>query len=71
MFLIGVKNSNLVRLWNLHQLLKFRLSKKDTNFETISHMIGRLVSKRQIKWNIISNFVAFLEKLNFNNPQLE
>ena len=29
-------------------------------------MDWRLLSKFQIKWKIISNFVAFLENLNFN-----
>ena len=38
---------------------KFRFSKKATKFETISHMIWRLPSE------IVSNFVAFLENLNF------
>ena len=28
-------------------------------------MIWYLLSKRQIKWDIVSNFVAFLENLNF------
>ena len=35
-------------------------------FETISHEIWILLSKRQIMWEIFSNFVAFLENLNFN-----
>ena len=26
-----------------------------------------LLSRRQIMWEIVSNFVAFLENLNFNN----
>ena len=38
-------------------LLKFRFSKKATKFETISHMIWRLLSKCQIKWEIVSNFL--------------
>ena len=37
-------------------LVKFRFSKKATKFETISHLIWRLLSKCQIKWEIISNF---------------
>ena len=47
--------------------LKFRFSKRATKFETISHMIWHLSSKCQIKWEIGSNCVTFLEKLNFNN----
>ena len=46
--------------------VKFRFSKKATKFETISHLIWRLVSKLQIKWGIVLNFVAFLENLNFH-----
>ena len=45
--------------------LKFRFSKKATKFETISHLIWHLLSERQIMWEIVSNFVAFLENLNF------
>ena len=37
-------------------LLKLKFSKKTTKFETISHLIWRLISKCQIKWKIISNF---------------
>ena len=32
-------------------IVKFRFSKKATKFETISHMIWRLLSKYQIKWD--------------------
>ena len=39
--------------------------KRQQKFETISHLIWHLLSKRQIKWEIVSNFVAFLENLNF------
>ena len=28
-------------------------------------MIWYLLSKRQIKWDIVSNFVSFLENLNY------
>ena len=41
---------------NEWQFIKFRFSKKATKFETISHMIWRLLKKFQIKWEIISNF---------------
>ena len=34
-------------------------------FETISHEIRILLSKPQIMCEIVSNFVAFLENLNF------
>ena len=37
-------------------LLKFRFSKEATKFETISHVIWRLLSKFQIKWEVVSNF---------------
>ena len=40
--------------------VKFRFSKKATKFETISHMIWCLLSKCQIKWDIVSNFWDFL-----------
>ena len=46
--------------------LKFGHSEKATKFETISHLIWHSLSKRQIKWGIVSNFVAFLENLNCN-----
>ena len=41
-------------IWKFY--VKFRFSKKATKFETISHMIWRLHSKCQIKWEIVSNF---------------
>ena len=47
------------------QVLKFSFSKKATKFETIFHLIWHFLSKLQIKWKIVSNFVFFLEKLNF------
>ena len=47
-------------------VLKFRFSKKATKFETISHMIWRLLSKCQIKWEIVSSFLAFSEYPNFD-----
>ena len=37
-------------------LLKFRFSKKATNFETISHLIWCLLSKWQINCDIVSHF---------------
>ena len=37
-------------------LIMSRFSKKATNFETISHLIWRLLRKCQIKWVIVSNF---------------
>ena len=45
--------------------IKFGHFEKDTKFETIFHLIGHLLSKYQINWKIVSNFMAFLEKLNF------
>ena len=51
--------------------VKFGHSEKATKNETISHLIWHLISKRQIIWEIVSNFVAFLENLNFNGPSRE
>ena len=45
--------------------LKFGHSEKATKIETISNMIWLLLSKRQIMWEIVSNFVAFLKNLTF------
>ena len=42
--------------------LKFRFSKKATKFETISHMIWRLLNKCQIKWEIVSNFCGLFRR---------
>ena len=39
--------------------------KRLQKFETISHLIWNLLSKRQINGEIISKFVAFSENLNF------
>ena len=49
---------------NLFKVLD--ILKRPQKFETISHLIWHLLSKRQIMWEIVSNFVAFLENLNFN-----
>ena len=43
------------------------IMKRPQKFETISHLIWHLLSKCQIKREIVSKFVAFLENLNFNN----
>ena len=49
-------------IWTLSKpLVKFGHSEKATK---ISHLIWHLLSKRQIKWEIVSNFVAFLKNLN-------
>ena len=45
---------------------KNQILKRPQKFETISHLIWQLLNKRQIMWEIVSNFVAFLENLNFN-----
>ena len=45
--------------------------KRPQKFETISHLIWHLLSKRQIKWEIVSKFVAFLENLNFNEIRVQ
>ena len=42
--------------WTNLPSMAFRFSKKATNFETISHLIWRLLSESQIKWEIVSNF---------------
>ena len=47
-------------------LLKFGHSEKATKIWKISLLIWHLLSKRRIMWEIVSNFVAFLENLNFN-----
>ena len=39
--------------------LKFGFSKKATIFETVFHLIWRLLRKCQIKWEIVSNFLGF------------
>ena len=39
--------------------------KRPQIFETISKLIWHLLNKRQIMWDIVSNFVAFLKNLNF------
>ena len=41
--------------------------KRPQKFGTISHLIWNSLGKRQIIWEIVSNFVAFLENLNFND----
>ena len=49
--------------------INFGIMKRPQKFETISHLIWHLLSKRQIRWKIISKFVAFLENLNFNDNE--
>ena len=44
--------------------------KRPQKFKTISHLTCRLLSKCQIKWEIVLKFVAFLEKLNFTKGKL-
>ena len=46
-------------------LLKLRHSEKTTNFEKNLQLVLMLLSKCQNKWETFSNFVAFLENLNF------
>ena len=48
-------------------LLSSDILKRPQKCETISHWIWHLLSKRHIMWEIVSNFVAFLENLNFNS----
>ena len=50
-------------------LLKFGYAEKATKFEPISHLIWHVLSKRQIMWEIFSNFLAFLENLNINKKK--
>ena len=47
--------------------VKFMFSKKAIKFEPISHLILRLLSKCQIKWEIISNFCGLLECPHFTD----
>ena len=45
--------------WNHRRyvhILKFGFAKKAARYQTISHLIWRLLSKYQIKWEIVSNF---------------
>ena len=42
--------------------VKFRFSKTATKFETISHIIWRVLSKCQMKWEIVSNFCGLFRK---------
>ena len=44
--------------------------RRQQKFETIFHLIWHLLIKHQIKWEIVSNFVVFLENLNFTYPIL-
>ena len=44
--------------------------KRPQKFQTIFHLIWHFLSKHQIKWKLVSNFVAFLENLNFTHLQL-
>ena len=44
---------------SLIYLLKLRFPTKVTKFKTISHLILHLPTKRQIKWEIVSNFCGF------------
>ena len=53
------------RLVSSFRVISLHILKRPQKFETISHLIWHLLSKRQIMWEIISNFVAFLEKQNF------
>ena len=47
-------------------MVKFGYSEKATKIWWSSTWFDAYLGKRQIKWKIVSNFVAFLEKLNFN-----
>ena len=50
--------------------IKFRFSKKAAKFETISHMIWRLLSKCQkIKWEIVSNFCGLFRMSELYDKQ--
>ena len=54
-------------IFHLTTYLKFgHFLKRPQKFETSFHLICHLLNRCQIKWKIVSNFVAFLEKLNFN-----
>ena len=46
--------------------IKLSFSTKASQFETIFLLIWNLLNKLQIKWKIISNFVAFLKCPNFD-----
>ena len=49
---LGGVFSHLLNIWYLCS----HILKRPQKFETISHVIWHLLSKRQIKWEIVSNF---------------
>ena len=53
------------KAFNLQRFSSSDILKRPQNFVTIFHLLWRLLSKCQSKWEIVSNFVAFLEYLNF------
>ena len=63
-----------MNLTNLTQidpiLLKFGHYEKATKIWNNLSLDLTLLSKRQIMWEIVSNFVAFLENLNFTAKAL-
>ena len=57
----------LQHAWWGHTYIKFGHSERPQEFETTTHLIWQLqLSKRQIMWEIVSNFVDFSENPNFN-----
>ena len=53
---IGFCLARLFHFKGIVCMIKFRFSKKATKFETISQLIWRLLSKCQIRWEIVSKF---------------
>ena len=49
----------------MNLIIKFRFSKKATNYETIFHLIWHSLSKCQIKWKVDSNFCGLFRMSEF------
>ena len=64
----------LLFLWKVSSIsVKFSFSKKTTKFEAIFHLLWRLLTKCQIKWEIVSNFcglfrMSALYQSSMNEP---
>ena len=61
-------------LFMFKMLVKFSFSEKVTKIWKISHLFWRYWVKTlfcQNRWEIFSNFVAFLENMNFNDEEID
>ena len=61
-------NLNFHKQTEPNELFKFRFSKKTEKFETIFHMIWRLLSKCQIKWEIVRMSELYKHNLFLYQP---